>query len=109
MENTNYLINRRAHLKLAVAFLLLNILDGILTKILWVAGGYELNPIARHTLLLQANWSFWAVKVGVALICVFFLLWYAPRFPKRTKNILTLLVFAMLAICLFNTVGLVWL
>jgi hypothetical protein len=109
VERIEYLLNQREHIILACTFLGLNILDAALTMILCAGGGYELNPIFRHNLEVQPAWIFWTVKYGVALIAVLLLLWFTFRFPRGTKNILKVLVFAMLGICLFNSLGLIWL
>ena len=82
---------------LLAAFIVLNVIDGILTKSLPAAGAYEFNPIMSHT-----GWVFWTVKLGITTIVTLGLLFFEPRFPCRVKRILKGLVAGMVVICLFN-------
>jgi hypothetical protein len=94
------------HIKLAIAFVALNVLDAILTISAMNKGGVaELNPIAR-TFLEQSNWKFWAFKINTALIFVVLLLVFSNRFPHQTERIFTGLVIGMSGICLFNIISL---
>jgi len=79
------------------AFIVLNVIDGILTKSLPAAVAYEFNPIMSHT-----GWVFWTVKLGITAIVILGLLFFEPRFPFQVKRILTGLVAGMVVICLFN-------
>jgi len=109
MERIHYLANHRLYIKLAAAFIGLNILDAFITKILSAAGGYELNPILRHILGLNNDWMFLTAKIGTAITFTLILLMLAPRFPRAIKNIFTLLVFAMAVICVWNLIASAWL
>jgi len=82
---------------LLAAFVVLNVIDGIVTKSLPAAGAFELNPIMSHT-----GWVFWTVKLGITAIVTLGLLFFEPRFPCQVKRILTGLVAGMVVICLFN-------
>ena len=84
------------------AFIVLNVIDGILTNSLLAAGEYEFNPIMSHT-----GWVFWTVKLGITVIVTLGLLFFEPRFPYRIKRILKGLVVGMAVICLFNLAVLV--
>jgi len=82
---------------LLAAFVVLNVIDGIVTKSLPAAGAFELNPIMSHT-----GWVFWTVKLGITVIVTLGLLFFEPRFPRQVRRILTGLVAGMVVICLFN-------
>jgi hypothetical protein len=79
------------------AFIVLNVIDGIVTKSLPAASAFELNPIMSHT-----GWVFWTVKLGITTIVTLGLLFFEPRFPRQVRRILTGLVVGMVVICLFN-------
>jgi len=85
------------------AFIVLNVIDGILTKSLPAPWAYEFNPIMSHT-----GWVFWTVKLGITTIVTLGLLFFEPRFPYQVKRILTGLVAGMVVICLFNLVVLIF-
>jgi len=87
---------------LLAAFIVLNVIDGILTKSL-PAGVYEFNPIMSHT-----GWVFWTVKLGITAIVTLGLLFFEPRFPRQVRRILTGLVVGMVVICLFNLAVLIF-
>ena len=82
---------------LLAAFVVLNVIDGIVTKSLPAASAFELNPIMSHT-----GWVFWTVKLGITVIVTLGLLFFEPRFPRQVRRILTGLVVGMAVICLFN-------
>gem|GEM_PF-5126099 len=82
---------------LLAAFIVLNVIDGILTKSLPAASAFELNPLMSHT-----GWVFWTVKLGITAIVTLGLLFFEPRFLYRVKRILKGLVAGMAVICLFN-------
>lgn len=88
---------------LLAAFIVLNVIDGILTKSLPAPWAYEFNPIMSHT-----GWVFWTVKLGITAIVTLGLLFFEPRFPRQVKRILTGLVAGMVVICLFNLVVLIF-
>jgi hypothetical protein len=85
------------------AFIVLNVIDGILTKSLLAAGAYEFNPIMSLT-----GWAFWTVKLGITAIVTLGLLFFELRFPCRVKGILKGLVAGMVVICLFNLAALIY-
>jgi hypothetical protein len=88
---------------LLAAFIVLNVIDGILTKSLLAAGEYEFNLIMSLT-----GWAFWTVKLGITAIVTLGLLFFEPRFPCRVKRILKGLVAGMVVICLFNLTALIY-
>ena len=90
--------------KLAIGFVALSVIDAALTLAV-VGKGYELNPVMRY-LLEQPVWAFWVFKVGFALVFAVVLVRLSDRFPRQVKRILTILVVAMVGICLFNMIGL---
>jgi hypothetical protein len=85
------------------AFIVLNVIDAILTKSLLAAGEYEFNPIMSLT-----GWAFWTVKLGITAIVTLGLLFFEPRFSCRVKRILKGLVVGMVVICLFNLATLIY-
>jgi hypothetical protein len=85
------------------AFIVLNVIDGILTKSLLAAGAYEFNPLMSLT-----GWAFWTVKLGITAIVTLGLLFLEPRFPCRVKRILKGLVAGMVVICLLNLAALIY-
>jgi len=60
------------------AFIVLNVIDGILTKSLPAAVAYEFNPIMSHT-----GWVFWTVKLGITAIVTLGLLFFEPMSGKK--------------------------
>ncbi len=91
-------------IKLSLAvFIVLNVIDGILTKSLLAAGEYEFNPIMSLT-----GWAFWTVKLGITAIVTLGLLFFEPRFPCRVKRILKGLVAGMVVICLLNLAAFIY-
>ena len=94
------------NVKLAIAFVGLNVLDAVLTLAAMIQGElYELNPIMRK-LLEQPGWMFWGFKIVAAIVCASLLLLLAAKYPRQIKRILTVLVVVMLGVCLVNTIGL---
>ena len=94
------------NLKLAIAFVVLNIVDAAVTQIVINNGGLELNPIIG-IVLRQPFWVFWWFKVSLALIVVLALLIVANKYPRSINRILIGLVIGMAGVCVFNGVGLV--
>jgi len=91
---------------LAIAFIILNIIDGVFTSILFSRGGYELNPLMRVALNSGNHLSFWLVKLGVTVLFTCILLLLADRYYQKVNRILLILVGVMAGICLFNGIGL---
>lgn len=108
MEKVNFLRIGRQQLALAIAFVALNIVDAVLTRTLWLAGGYELNPMMRHILGWGLDSAFWLFKLGATLAVTILLLLLASKFPRPIHRIFIALVIAMVGICLFNLGGLLW-
>lgn len=90
--------------KLALAFVLLNILDAPLTLVVKARGGHEVNPVI-NALLRHSIWAFWLFKVSGASAFALCLVLASNRFPDQAKRILTILVFAVAVICVFNLAG----
>jgi len=94
------------NIKLAIAFVGLNILDAALTITTMNKGGVaELNPIMR-TFLGQSKWVFWIAKINLVLIFALLLLIFSKRHPQQVKRIFIILIAAMLGICVVNTISL---
>ena len=83
----------------ALAFVLFNVLDIILTLCVLSAGGYELNPIVRAWLELGAPTAA-LLKLGFSCL-VAGLLW---RFGKEDALRLSAMLF--LGVCVFNAFSL---
>lgn len=99
-------------LKLAIAFVLLNILDIGLT-LYFVGHGIstELNPVMAHVLTYPLL-AILAYKVIVPILFMSIILWLSLQPTSQRVNwnlILILLVVAESAICLFNLTGLMFL
>jgi len=95
------------NIKLAIAFVVLNILDAGLTVAALNKGGVcELNPIMSH-LLEQPVWVFWATKISLTLIFALVLLAFSNKYPRPIHRIFLALVGVMVGICIFNGMGLV--
>jgi len=94
------------NIKLAIVFVVLNILDAALTVAALSKGGVcELNPIMRG-LLVQPGWVFWTTKISLALVFALALLIFSNKYPRPIHRIFLALVGVMAGICLFNLVGL---
>ena len=93
------------NIKLAVAFVGLNILDAILTVAAMNKGGVcEANPLMSH-LLEQPTWVFWTTKISLTLIFALLLLIFSNKYPRQVKRIFIILVGVMAGICAFNMMG----
>jgi len=93
------------NVKLAVAFIVLNIVDAALTVVIADEGGYELLPIARY-FLEQSTWTFWVFKIGMTLLFAFALIALSDKYHHQMHRMLFTLVIAMAGVCIFNGVGL---
>jgi len=93
------------HIKLAIIFVALNILDAILTNIIINAGGKELNPIMSY-LFEQPKWVAWAFEVGGTVVVAFGLVLLAVSYPRFIKIVFVTMIIVMAAVCLYNGVGL---
>ena len=94
-------------MKLAIAFVVLNIVDAALTVAVVSKGGVgELNPIMRQ-LLEQPIWVFWTTKISLALIFALALLIFSNKYPRQVHRIFLVLTGVMVGICVFNGIGLV--
>lgn len=74
----------RATYLLIAGFIVLNVLDGTLTRIGYGQGAYEINSVARH-LLASESGVFWLYKIGLTLFAVAVLLFIATEYPKQVK------------------------
>jgi len=84
------------NIKLAIAFVVLNILDAGLTVAALNKGG----------LLVQPGWVFWATKISLALVFALALLAFSNKYPRPIHRIFLALVGVMVGVCLINLVGL---
>jgi len=91
---------------LAIAFILLNVLDAQLTLLAVENGATELNPIMR-VLLAQPDWVFWSSKISWALVFTLALIIAARKWSGPVARILMVLVGAIGVICILNLVGVV--
>jgi len=91
---------------LASAFIILNVVDGLLTHILDGRGGYELNPPMRYVLEQQSMGLFWTVKIGAVMVCTWLLLLLANKYPGQIRMLFLVIVIGMTGVCVFNGIGL---
>ena len=94
------------HIKLAAAFVALNMVDAALTWTLAGKGGYELNPITRIVLVQQSALAYWGFKSGRVLILVAALLYLANIYPRQMGKVFIVLIIIALGVCVFNLLGL---
>lgn len=105
MEAVNKIKNLE-HLKLAVAFVGLNILDAILTKAIRDSGGIELNPVMQY-LFEQPEWVAWTFEIVGTIAIAFVLLLLAVFSPRLIKGVFIGLIILMAFVCLYNGIGLI--
>ena len=105
MAELLYKVKSLEHLKLAIVFVVLNILDAVLTNVILAEGGRELNPIMRF-LFEQPKWVAWVFEVGGTIIITFALLLIATAYPRQIKIVFISLVILMSVVCLYNGIGL---
>jgi len=98
-------IKNLEHVKLAIAFVGLNVLDAILTNAILSRGGIELNPLMRY-LFGQPKWVAWTFEIGGTIVVTFAFLLIATVYPRLVKIIFIALIVLMSAVCLYNVVGL---
>ena len=84
---------------MALAFVVLNALDLVLTTLILQSGGTELNPIVGAALQMGIPATA-ALKLGLSAMFAW-LLWRLGR-----EGALRLATFMILGVCLFNAVGL---
>jgi len=106
MAELLYRVKCLEHIKLAIAFVALNIIDAVLTEVILAGGGRELNPIMRF-LFEQPKWVAWTFEIGGTLVAAFGLLLIATRYPRELKVVFIALVVAMSAVCFHNGIGLI--
>jgi len=105
MAELLYKVKSLEHVKLAIIFVALNMLDAVLTNIILSYGGRELNPIMVY-LFEQPKWVAWTFEIGGTLVATFGLLLIATKYPREIKLIFVVLVVVMFAVCLYNGIGL---
>jgi len=98
-------VKRLEHIKLAIVFVVLNIVDAIFTNIIMSGGGRELNPIMRF-LFEQPKWVAWFFEIGGTMVVSFGLLLLAVFSPRLIKGIFIALIILMSFVCLYNGIGL---
>ncbi|MCJ7829391.1 MAG: DUF5658 family protein [Dehalococcoidia bacterium] len=105
MTELLYKVKRLEHIKLAIIFVALNMLDAVLTDIIIKTGGRELNPIMQY-LFEQPKWMAWTFEVGGTLVAAFGLLLLAVYSPRFIKVVFITSIIIMGAVCLYNGIGL---
>ena len=101
MAELVYKIKRLEHIKLLIVFVVLNMLDAILTNIALNFGAVEVNPVTRY-LFEQARGIFWTFEIGTTIFVVFAFLLLANYSPRVMKIVLIVSVIYMTAVCLWN-------
>ena len=84
----------------ALSFVLLNVLDLLLTLWILQAGGSELNPLIRATLQAGVPATA-ALKIGVSAAFAWLL------YRLRREGALKLATVMIAGVCLFNAIGLI--
>lgn len=83
-------------------FLMLNILDGTLTRLLWLAGGREItSPVAAHTFNNVA--LFWVAKLGISAIFIILAVLLISQ-NSKLKHLLTVGVSLVAIACIWNII-----
>jgi len=100
-----YRVKRLEHIRLAIIFVALNMLDAVLTNIIMAGGGCELNPIMRF-LFDQPKWVAWTFEISGTLVAAFGLLLIATAYPRELKIVFIALVAIMSFVCIYNGIGL---
>lgn len=93
------------NIKLAIAFVALNIVDAVLTRMADIRGTLcEANPVGRY--FIEQSWrSLWEVKMVAVVGCTIIFLLLARRYPQQVKRIFIILIGVMLGVCLINAIG----
>ena len=86
--------------KLAIAFMVFNALDLLLTLVILELGGAEVNPIMRFV-FEQPLPVVVAFKMGLGGVAVALLMWRKLEWPLKV------IAYTMIGLCLFNASGLV--
>jgi len=105
MAELLYRVKCLEHVKLAIIFVVLNIVDAILTNIIMKGGGIELNPIMRF-LFEQPKWVAWFFEIGGTIVITFAFLLIATAYPRLVKILFIVLIIFMAFVCLYNGVAL---
>ena len=100
-----YKVKSLGHIKLAIIFVALNIVDASLTSVIIKTGGIELNPIMRY-LFGQPTWVSWTFEIGGTIVAAFGLLLLAVFSPRLIKGVFIALIVLMTFVCLYNGIGL---
>ena len=90
---------------LAIAFIVLNIADGALTKALINIGGSELSPIWSFFLDKTNVWEFVALKTLCALVICLCLYMFSFVYYDKVKRIATGLVIGMTIVFIINAIN----
>ena len=93
-------------IKLAIAFVGLNILDIVLTRMSDINGTLcEANPVMRH-FIEQSSWGIvWGIKFSVVILVVVLLLIESRRYHGFVQKLFTALVGVMTGVCVVNLIG----
>ena len=96
---------RRLSVTLAIAFVILNLVDILVTLyVLKGQGGTELNPIMSF-FLQQPTYVSVAIKVFGSALVALLLLDMRSKWEQQVTSILFALVIGISLVCLFNLVG----
>lgn len=88
-------------LKLAFAFVGLNILDIILTKMAYAKGALiEVIPMMKNLIEISSGIA-WTIKISVIILTTTLLLLFANRYPKQVNKIFIALIIVTV-ICVIN-------
>jgi len=99
-------IKNLEHIKLAIIFIALNVLDMFLTQIILLKGGWEANPIMKYPLGYSMALS-WSIKLTAIISVTIVLLYCATFHPRPIKITFISIIGFMSIVCLYNGLQLV--
>lgn len=91
--------NKISHAELATVFVILNLIDTILSRRLLASGaGREGNPILMFLSIKEL--TLWKIFVPLAVAAMLLIL--ALSYPNIIKRVLAILCICMIAVCAYN-------
>jgi hypothetical protein len=103
VKENSLVVSATRHKWLIAAFMALNILDGITTRIGWT--GLDASPLAMAT--FHNIYLYWAAKIGLAAFCITLLLWLNSQW-RQAKWLFILAIIAFAGTCTWNLWSLQW-
>ena len=101
MAELLYKLKRLGHIKLAIVFVTLNILDNALTHIGLNAGFRELNPVMASLWKRGAGMA-WSIDIAASLAIALLLVLLTSYSPRLMKGVFIISIIYMAAVCFWN-------